>query len=939
MRQRAKSLTLKCGPSVWPASGSPLWRRQRVDIVKRRFELIGGPRAAPLAPAVLPDRRSGVISIHNQIKFAGRTILALLFIVSFLAQTAHARVQDLDSAAGSARTVASGRGPLVLPPEKASSVKMPRFSKPPVIDGKLDDEVWKEGARLKDFYQVQPGDNIAPSQATEVLLGYDSKFLYVAFHCFDDPAKVRANIPKRDNIFDDDYVGILFDTFNDHRKAYEFNFNPLGVQADGIWTDGQNEDFNPDIVMESKGTLTEDGWTVEVAIPFKSLRYVAGKDKLWGVHFWRRIKRFNNELDMWMPISRDISSWLAQEGHLAGLDGISTERTLELIPSLTVSETGKRKSILSPADLNRGFMDPGKFVNEPIKFDLGLTGKYSITPTVTADFALNPDFAQVESDQLVVRANQRFPIFFDEKRPFFLEGIDIFNTQISALHTRAIVDPDVAVKLTGKVNRNTFGLLVASDNGPGNLDEDDRAYITGSPAFLLGQTNPSAGDIAGVRFQQAKLFHLLDKNSLVGVLRLKHDVGAKESFVGFLGTTYNFAGTYNHLAGFDGRFRLNNQTTFSWQALGTTSLNDFFYADSGQRLRRHENGFAYAFDYNKNGRHFGYDISGVGRTLYFRSDVGFNRRVNTNNNNFFFRYNSEPKPKATLISWRVYDDFSTNYNWQAQTQNFNNETQVQFNFPRQSTLGLGFDKGYERVFESEFGASRQPGSNCVIKNNCTFAGADNERSAYNKGIYFFAGSTPIKKINFSVFSSRNFGTFDFDFGGGARYPRVSPGAIAARNAAAAGLCAGAIRPAVCNAPLDPGPGAAFHIDGNVSYQPSTPLNFTLSFTKERLRRYDTDQLAFDENIVSLKSTYQFTRFIFARGRVDFDSLASNVKGQFLFGWTPNPGTAFYVGYNDDVNRRGFNPFSGQLEPGLRRNGRTFFIKMSYLFRRSIGSKS
>src|SRR6266567_4253665 len=362
-----------------------------------------------------------------------------------------------------------GKASIVLPPEKAQPVKMPKFEKAPVIDGKLDDEIWKSAIVLKDFYQIQPGDNIAPSKPTEVMLGYDPKFLYIAFHCYDEPSKVRATIAKRDNIFDDDYVGILFDTFNDHRKAYEFDFNPLGVQADGVWTDGQNEDFNPDIVMESKGEVTSDGWTVEVAIPFKSLRYVAGKDKLWGAHFWRRIKRFNNELDMWMPINRDISSWLQQEGHLSGLEGISTERTLELIPSLTLSETGKRKATLSSAQVAAGMLDPGRMVNDPIKFDPGLTGKYTITPNVTLDFALNPDFAQVESDQLVVTANQRFPIFFAEKRPFFLEGIDIFQTQIVAVHTRAIIDPDFAVKLTGKVDRNTFGLLLASDNGPGNF--------------------------------------------------------------------------------------------------------------------------------------------------------------------------------------------------------------------------------------------------------------------------------------------------------------------------------------------------------------------------------------------------------------------------------------------------------------------------------------
>lgn len=790
-----------------------------------------------------------------------------------------------------------------LPPEKANPVRLVKFAKPPVIDGNISDDVWKSAVVLKDFYQIHPGDNIAPSKPTEVFLGYDERFLYIAFHCYDEPDKVRANIAKRDNVFNDDYVGILFDTFNDQRKAYEFDFNPLGVQADGIWTNG-NEDFSLDVVLESKGMLTTDGYTIEVAIPFKSIRYNSGKDTLWGVHFWRRIKRFNNELDMWMPISRDNSSWLAQAGHLTGFEGISTERTLELIPSLTISETGKRKAPVTVAQIAAG----GRFVNEPIKLDPGLTGKYSITPTITLDFAINPDFAQVESDQLVVTANQRFPIFFSEKRPFFLEGIDIFQTQIFAVHTRSIIDPDFAVKVTGKVNRNTFGLLLASDNGPGNFSEEER---------------PTANP------------RLLDKNANVGILRLKRDIGKSDSFVGFLGTYRRFVDRYNELGGFDGRFRIDKQTTFSWQMLGTHSRANFFFPEQGKRLDRRENGFIYAVDYNKNGRHFGYDISGVGRTRYYTSDLGFNRRANTNNLNGFFRYNSEPKPKARLVSWRVYDDISTNFDWQGRSQNFNNESQIQFSFPRQTYLGVGFDKGYERIFESEFGGKRQPGSNCVINNNCTFAGFDNERSTVTHGLYLFSGSTINKKVNFNFFVNRRWGDFDFDFGAGPKFPRVSPGALAAADAESKGLCGGATRPTVCNAPLDPGPGDFFHFDGGVTFQPTSALNATLNFTKERLTRYDTDRVAFDENIVSLRSTYQFSRFLFARGRIDYETLGASVKGQFLMGYTPNPGTALYVGYNDDLSRNGFNRFSGQLEPGFRRNGRTFFIKMSYLFRKSF----
>lgn len=800
-----------------------------------------------------------------------------------------------------------GKAALALPSEKATPIQMVRFEKAPVIDGKLDDDVWKNAVLLKDFYQVQPGDNLIPQNATEVMLGYDARFLYIAFHCYDEPEKVRANIPKRDNIWDDDYVGILFDTFNDQRRAYEFDFNPLGIQADGIWTEGQGEDFSLDLVMESKGIVTSDGYTIEVAVPFKSLRYVAGKDKQWGVHFWRRTKRLNNSLDMWIPMDRDKNSWLAQAGHMTGLEGISTERTLELIPSVTLSETGKRKSAL-PVNHPAGLSDPGRFVNEPVKFDPGLTGKFTLTPTVTLDFAINPDFAQVESDQLVVTANQRFPIFFPEKRPFFLEGIDIFNTQIAAVHTRAIVDPDLAVKLTGKVDRTTFGLLLASDNAPGNFSEEERP--TADPRFV-------------------------DKNANIGILRVKRDIGKSDSFIGLLGTYYKFVDSYNELGGVDGRFRLDKQTTFSWQVLGTRTRQQFFFPDEGVTRDSTQNGFIYNVDYNQSGRHFGHEFSMVGRTQYYVAKVGFNRRTNTNNPNWFIRYNSEPKPKAKLISWRVYTDFNANFDWQGRSQNFNNETQIQFSLRRQTYFGVGVDKGYERVFESEFGPARQPGSNCVVNNTCTFAGEDNERSTPNKGIYIFGGSTPSKKYNFNFFLNRAFGIFDFDFGAGPKFPRVSPSALAAEQAHANGLCDVSPRPPACLAPQDPGPGDFWHFDGSITYQPTGKINAQLSYTKERLVRYDTDRVAFDENIVSLRTTYQFTRFLFARGRIDYDSLASNYKGQFLFGWTPNPGTAFYIGYNDDLNRNGFSPLSGQLEPGFRRNGRTFFIKLSYLFRRSF----
>lgn len=831
-------------------------------------------------------------------------LLALLLAVSVSAAAQSAAISPSPSSnpGGAPKRV-------VTPPEKAKPINVPRFDKPPVIDGKLDEEVWKQAAALKDFYQIGPGDNIAPSRATEAYIGYDSRFLYLGFHCYDEPANVRATVVKRDEVFNEDNVRVYLDTFNDQRKAYLLGWNPLGIQQDGIVTEGSGTDFSVDIVMESKGMLTPDGWTVEVAIPFKSLRYEAGKDKLWGIHIWRNIDRFNDEMDSWVPISRDISGLLSQEAHLTGLEGISTERTLEIIPSLTLSETGRRVNALTPAQLaaDPNLLDPGRILNQPIKLDPGLTLKYGITPTVTLDLAVNPDFAQVEADQTVVTANQRFPIFFAEKRPFFLEGVDIFQTSLQPVHTRAIVDPDVAVKLTGKRGRNTFGILLASDNAPGNFSEEERNDLGSRPVIS--------------RF--------LDKNAYIGVIRLKRDVG-KESTLGMIFTSYNFIEKHNQLGGIDGRFKLSKQKTFSFQVLGTTSRRCFFEPArdvhrpgpsdgcfvNGQTYNyfRTGNGLGYTWSYNRDGRHFYYGFNGSGRTRFYRADVGFTRRTNTNFEGGYMGYQSEQKPKAKMISWNVNNSYGMNFNWQGLSQNAYDEASISANFQRNSYLGSGMVFGYERLFEEEFGLKRT-----ATHGGAFFGGP--ERSTRQFSPYLFGGTKPTKKYAINFFLQQSFNSFDFDFGADPKFQRVSPAALANPNN-----------------PLDPGPGTLHQIDLSLDLAPTDSLTMSLSYSKSRLRRNDTHLLAYQDNIYSFRSTYQFSRFTFARARVDYDTLSSEARAQFLFGWTPNPGTGLYIGYNDDLSRNSFSPFTGQLEPGFRRNGRTFFIKMSYLIRRSFGGK-
>ncbi|HEX7774506.1 MAG TPA: DUF5916 domain-containing protein [Pyrinomonadaceae bacterium] len=768
----------------------------------------------------------------------------------------------------------------VVPPEKTKPVLVPRFETAPAIDGKIEEQIWATAAVFKDFYQTEPGDNIPPSKPTEVLLGYDSKFLYLAFRAFDEPDKVRATVAKRDDIFNDDYVGVLFDTFNDQRRAYELFFNAFGIQADGIYAEGKEEDFTVDIVMESKGQLTENGYVVEVAIPFKSLRYEAGKDVLWGVHFQRVIKRFNDETDSWMPLSRDRTGFLNQAGHITGFEDISTETVLEIIPSLTLSETGTRLPALSLEELaaDPTLLDFGRFVNDPVKVDAGVNVKYGISSKVILDFTLNPDFAQIEADETVVTANQRFPIFFAEKRPFFLEGIDIFQTSLQPVHTRTIIDPDYAAKLTGKLGRTTFGLLAASDNAPGDFRGDER----------LDPLN----------------FRFLDKNAYSAILRLKRDVGA-ESNIGMIATTYNFIEKHNHLGGFDGQFRLNPKTVFAFQALGTNSRRFFFNPETGRNVYRTGNGFGYFYSYNRGGRHLSYSFTGSGRTQDYRADLGFTRRVNTNREDFLINYSSEPKPDGKLISWRYSHNVGTNFDWQGRSQAWNSTSQFSLNLQKQTFLTFGYFYGYERLFETEFGPVG------------TFLD-HSERSSPRHVAIFNGETTPSEKLSVALSFNYSWNSFDFDFGAGPKFPRVSPEAL--------------IDP---EAPLDPGPGKELSATVSVSFQPKDAWQIDFDYTKNRLVRNDTRLTAFDDNIYALRSTYQFTRFTFVRARIDYDSLFANVRGQFLFGWTPNPGTSFYVGYNDDLNHNGFNPFTGQLEPGFRRNGRTFFVKMSYLIRRTF----
>lgn len=740
-------------------------------------------------------------------------------------------------------------------------VSIPKFSASPVIDGKLDDEIWTQAAVLKDLIQTGPGDNIASSKPTEVYIGYDEKNFYIAFKCFDEKDKIRASVAQRDGVFGEDNVRFWLDTYDDKRRAYVIGVNPLGIQQDGIYTEGQGADFNVDILFESKGVIEEWGWSVEIKIPFKSLRYTAGKGKFWGFNAARNIDRLNDEFDSWVPLPRNVPGFLTHFGRITGLDEVKTERTFEIIPTLTVKETGRRLS-------------QNKFSNPPIEPDFGFTAKYSITPNITLDAAYNPDFADTEADAPVVEANQRFPIFFSEKRPFFLEGVDIFNSRIQAVYTRRIENPDIAVKLSGKVGKNTFGILGAVDEPLNNPKQ---------------------------------------KKALAGIMRFKRDFG-KESNIGFLATHYSYPEKHNTVAGFDYRWKINKSSEFRGQILGSTSKNYFYNPNIDNSEYRTGNAVAYDYNYFNNKGNFTYGFGGRGASSFYRADLGFTQRTNTNQVYTFLEYNGTPKPKNFIIqkffnaSYGFRNDFSGRF--QSSGADFNGNLNLKGN----AFVNLGGYLNREHLVEDEFGAKRNTPQR-PLQQGAFFGAAF--RDATQGGMFFNYFQRIHKRVAAEANFSYDINTFDLDFGAGSRFPRVSPAALALGQGAA----------------LDPGTGNQFGMSFFAEFKPKDNFTFSLSYNKSKLTRNDTNLVAFDSNIYQFRSTYQFSRFVSLKARVDYNTLNNRVFGQYTFAWTPSPGKALYVGYNDSYNYKGFA--FGQRQTSFLQMNRTFFIKMSYLFRKSF----
>lgn len=378
----------------------------------------------------------------------------------------------LAAAGSAARAAAPDASTRVPPPKAPPTVTIPRLSEAAQIDGVLDEPVWQQAALLDGFHQFQPVDGRPAEERTEVRLFYTSSAIFFGVRAYDSqPKTVHASVCDRDKLAADDTVTIYLDTFNDRRRAFFLTVNPLGAQQDGVRTegttnpseiDGSDVDTNPDLVFESRGRLTPEGYEVELRVPFKSLRYPGGPGShTWGLNVERRVGR-TGYVDTWTDVRRGGASFLAQSGLIVGLHDLQRDAVLEAQPFLTVAADGQRQR-------------DGSFVRAAAEADAGVNLRLGLSPDTSVDATVNPDFSQVESDTGQVAVNERFALYFPEKRPFFLESIDLFSTPNHLIYTRRIVNPLFGGKLTLKRGAFNLAHLTALD---------EHAAPSGSNAFL-----------------------------------------------------------------------------------------------------------------------------------------------------------------------------------------------------------------------------------------------------------------------------------------------------------------------------------------------------------------------------------------------------------------------------------------------------------------------
>ncbi|HUQ68142.1 MAG TPA: DUF5916 domain-containing protein [Planctomycetaceae bacterium] len=535
-----------------------------------------------------------------------------------------------------------------------------RAMQPPSIDGRLDDVIWRDAALIDKFVQEEPIEGAPASEQTEVRIAYDSERLYVAIYAhYADVTSMRANRSDRDKLDNDDTVTIFLEPFLDYLRGFSFAVNGYGVQRDSmvVVNNAQSSasgDLSFNVLYSTGGQLVADGWTAEMAIPFKSLRYPgkgAGEVHRWGFQVRREIKA-KDESAVWSPVSRNNPNFLGQIGLLTGITNLSAQRNFELLPTFTAVSQGA----LNPLTGEYGTAD----VEEG-----GVGLKYGINSNLTFDFTYNPDFSNIESETQQIEINQRFPIDYPELRPFFLEGREIYEIpgRPTPVQTRKIVDPRYGAKLTGKVGaRSSIGLFVADDEAPGKVDVSDPAY---------GQ---KAQNVLG---------------------RYKYDL-YRNSHVGVIFTDREFMKDYSRLVMLDAALRMGETGNFGWR----------YYKSNREESSLEKAGWATEMSIRQNTRNWNWAFIANAISPEFGNALSFVQRANQIQimaPQFSYRW----YPENWIRSWGPGFNMPRLYDFETHAlQNADYQPNVSFTFAKNITLNANINRSMERYREIDFHKQR-----------------------------------------------------------------------------------------------------------------------------------------------------------------------------------------------------------------------------------------
>ncbi len=788
-------------------------------------------------------------------------------------------------------------------PSYKPTLHVPKIEGKIKIDGEFSEDAWKLAAVADNFAETQPNDQTKPGVESKALIMYDDKNLYIALIAYDDPSKIRTSYSDRDAIFRDDYFGIMLDTYGDQTWGYELFVNPYGIQGDLRMTSGSGEDASFDIVWETMGKITDSGYQVEIAIPFASLRFPDKEKQTWRANFWRDHQRDLRRKYAWAAQDRDNSCFLCQWGYLTGIENIKPGKNIEIIPNIVTSQFGERSEVQDPSSV---------FDNSDPDAELSFNARYGLTSNSSLELTLNPDFSQVESDEAQIDVNESFGLFFPERRPFFQEGSEMFNSWINAIYTRSINDPKVALKYTSQFGRTGIAILSAED-------ETSPILIP-----LRQQARYGLAEKSFVNIFRAK--QTVGEDSHVGFMftdRRYNDFGKNDMHIGGSGTTFGFDANIRIAK----NWRIETQTMLSHTeeifdahliidtTIDTTSTIDttinresiiyssqeFF--DNGKYTVDLDGekywGDATYLSLERNGRTWNMDIDFWQISPTFRTDAGFSRSNDYRTLNMWTGMYFRPN-KKWLINWEPSFSFGRKWNYDGKVDLFSYgesafdewvSTNLFFDLRWQSSVSINYVNSQERFFGKNF-----PG---------------------------------ISRLTLEL-NSR----FSEIFGGGIQYKEGT---------------------SIWRDQTDPDLGYIRELVMFATLKPSERLIIAPTFIKSKMDRRNSyfdnplhtgeNKNIFDANILRTKLTYQFNRNLFVRvvlQYIDQEVLGDEnreVSFEPLVSYKINAFSKFFIGMasgytyvtpdlNSDISKR-LNNLTG---PEYSLSNRTLFAKFQYLFR-------